>query len=84
MQKELGVKPTFYRNTELIYDNRIARTIESLGYLGIATEGTEKILGWRSPNYVYRPSHAGTKLDVLLKNYRLSDDIAFGHLAPRG
>ncbi|MFA5862371.1 MAG: glycoside hydrolase family 57 protein [Candidatus Thermoplasmatota archaeon] len=77
MQKELGVKPTFYRNTELIYDNRIARTIESLGYLGIATEGTERILGWRSPNYVYRPSHVGSKLDVLLKNYRLSDDIAF-------
>jgi alpha-amylase len=77
MQKELGVKPTFYRNTELIYDNRIARTIESLGYIGIATEGTEKILGWRSPNYVYKPSHHGAKMDVLLKNYRLSDDIAF-------
>ena len=77
MQKELGVKPTFYRNTELIYDNRIAKTIESLGYLGIATEGIERVLGWRSPNYVYKPSHVGTKLRVLLKNYRLSDDIAF-------
>ena len=77
MQKELGVTPTFYRNTELIYDNRIAKTIEGLKYLGIATEGTERILGWRSPNFVYRPSHDGASLRVLLKNYRLSDDVAF-------
>ena len=77
MEKELGVRPTFYRNTELIYDNRIAKTIESLGYLGIATEGTERILGWRSPNYVYAPSHGQSKIRVLLKNYKLSDDIAF-------
>lgn len=77
MQKELGVKPTFYRNTELIYDNRIARTIEGLGYEGIATEGIERVLGWRSPNFVYHPAHAGASLKVLLKNYRLSDDVAF-------
>jgi alpha-amylase len=77
MRKELGVEPTFYRNTELIYDNRIAKTIEGMGYLGIATEGTERILGWRSPNYVYRPSRDGSRLKVLLKNYRLSDDVAF-------
>ncbi|HET6405999.1 MAG TPA: glycoside hydrolase family 57 protein [Candidatus Thermoplasmatota archaeon] len=77
MEKELGVRPTFYRNTELIYDNRIAKTIESLGYLGIATEGTERVLGWRSPNYVYAPAHGESKIRVLLKNYKLSDDIAF-------
>jgi alpha-amylase len=77
MEKELGVRPTFYRNTELIYDDRIARSIEALGYLGIATEGTERILDWRSPNYVYAPAHSGSKLKVLLKNYKLSDDIAF-------
>lgn len=77
MQKEFGVTPTFYRNTELIYDNRIAKTIEGLNYVGIATEGTERILDWRSPNHVYKPSHAGANLKVLLKNYRLSDDIAF-------
>ena len=77
MQKELGVTPTFYRNTELIYDNRIAKTIEALGYDGIMTEGTERVLGARSPNHVYRPARAGSKLKVLLKNYRLSDDVAF-------
>lgn len=77
MRKELGVEPTFYRNTELIYDNRIAKNIEAMGYKGIATEGTERILGWRSPNYVYRPAREGASLKVLLKNYRLSDDVAF-------
>jgi alpha-amylase len=66
-----------FRNTELIYDNRIARTIEDLGYAAIMTEGTEKILGWRSPNFLYRPERPDSTLAVLLKNYRLSDDIAF-------
>jgi alpha-amylase len=77
MREEFGVEPTVFRNTELIYDNRIASTIEDLGYAGIVTEGTEKILGWRSPNYVYRPAREGSRLSVLLKNYRLSDDVAF-------
>ena len=61
---------------ELIYDNRIARSVESMGYLGIATEGTEKILGWRSPNFVYRPVNTQS-IGLLMKNYKLSDDIAF-------
>ncbi len=77
MQKMLGVEPTTFRNTELIYDNRIASTVEDLGYDAMMTEGTEKILGDRSPNRVYRPARAGSSLKVLLKNYRLSDDVAF-------
>ena len=82
MEKLFDVAPTTFRNTELIYDDRIARTIEELGYASIMTEGTEKILGWRSPNYLYRPARAaadgrGAALKVLLKNYRLSDDVAF-------
>lgn len=72
-----GRRPTVFRNTELIYDDRIARTTERLGYDAIITEGTEKILGTRSPNQVYRPVRGSGKLRVLLKNYRLSDDIAF-------
>lgn len=68
--------PTVFRNTELIYNNELAREIESLGYDGILAEGADHILGWRSPNFLYRPK--GTrKLKLMLKNYRLSDDIAF-------
>ena len=68
-------KPRVFRNTEAIYDNRIAKKVADMGYKGIITEGTEKILHWRSPNYIYKPINANLK--VLLRNYTLSDDVAF-------
>lgn len=69
-------KPKVFRNTELIYNNELATFVEEMGYKGILAEGADHILGWRSPNFVYKP--VGTeKLALLLKNYRLSDDIAF-------
>lgn len=72
----LGCTPHAFRNTELAYNDELARWVESRGYRVVLAEGWDKILGWRSPNHVYRP--AGCKsLKLLLKNYRLSDDIAF-------
>jgi alpha-amylase len=65
-----------FRHTELIYSNDLAIAVEKLGYAVILAEGTEKILGRRSPNRVYRPVGSG-KLRLLLRNYRLSDDVAF-------
>ena len=71
-----GVTPAVFRNTELIYNNELAAYVEGLGYKGILAEGWDSVLGWRSPNFLYRPR--GTKnIKVLLKNYRLSDDVAF-------
>jgi alpha-amylase len=72
-----GQRPRIFRNTELIYNNELAKFIESLGcFDGIITEGADHILGYRSPNYIYKP--VGCKhLKLLLKNYMLSDDIAF-------
>ena len=67
--------PKVFRNTEAIYDNRIAKKIADLGYKGIITEGSDRVLGWRSPNFVYKPVNADIK--VLLRNYKLSDDIGF-------
>jgi len=75
VQDIFGVRPTIFRNTELIYNNDLAKTVELLGYKGILIEGADKILGWRSPNFVHRAK--GTNLKLLLKNYKLSDDIAF-------
>ena len=69
-------KPKIFRNTELIYNNELARFIENLGYRGILAEGHDYILQWRSPNLVYRPTNTD-KIRLLLKNYKLSDDIAF-------
>ena len=76
IEELFGVRPTVFRNTELIYNNALARTVEDMGYAAILAEGADHVLGWRSPNYVYRPTGCG-KLKLLLKNYRLSDDIAF-------
>lgn len=71
-----GQTPRVFRNTELSYRNDLAKWCEDNGYLGIMAEGWDPVLGWRSPNYVYRPTGC-SNIKVLLKNYKLSDDIAF-------
>lgn len=68
--------PKVFRNTELIYNNEIANFVSGLGYKGIVCEGIDHILGNRSPNFLYRPPH-NEEIKCLLKNYKLSDDIAF-------
>lgn len=68
--------PRVFRNTELSYRNDLARWCEDHGYIGIMAEGWDPVLGWRSPNYVYQPVGC-ERIKVLLKNYKLSDDIAF-------
>ncbi|MBN2603312.1 MAG: glycoside hydrolase family 57 protein [Candidatus Thermoplasmatota archaeon] len=75
MKRLFNYKPTVFRNTEAIYDNRVAKKVADMGYKGIITEGTEKILGWRSPNFMYKPVNCDLK--VLLRNYTLSDDVGF-------
>ncbi len=76
MYNEFGVRPTSFRNTELIYNNHIAYLAEDMGFSAILCEGAERLLGWRSPNYLYRPRYS-PRIKAFLKNYRLSDDIAF-------
>ena len=77
IEKLFGQKPRVFRNTELIYNNDLAALVESMGnFDAIITEGASHILGSRSPNFVYRPQGC-SKLKLLLKNYSLSDDIAF-------
>ena len=71
-----GVTPRVFRNTELIYNNDLAGAVEAMGYKAVLAEGADHVLGWRSPNFVYRPAGCD-RLKLLLKNYRLSDDIAF-------
>ncbi|HSF53464.1 MAG TPA: glycoside hydrolase family 57 protein [Algoriphagus sp.] len=76
--KELfnGYTPKVFRNTELIYSDQIGAMVAELGYEAVLTEGAKHILGWKSPNYVYSNA-IEPKLKVLLKNFLLSDDIAF-------
>ncbi|MBL7055901.1 alpha-amylase [Candidatus Woesearchaeota archaeon] len=76
MLKLFNYKPKVFRNTELIFNNELGNFIEGMGYKGILAEGADHVLGWRSPNFVYRPKTCN-KIKLLLKNYKLSDDIAF-------
>lgn len=71
-----GVKTNVFRNTELAYNDELAKWAEGFGFKGIMAEGWDPILQWRSPNYIYRP-YGTEKISLLLKNYRLSDDVAF-------
>ena len=72
----LGVTPVTFRNTELIYSDDIARQVYDLGFKTVLTEGARHIMGWQSPNYVYTAA-SQPKLRLLLRNYGMSDDIAF-------
>ncbi len=86
MQEVFGVVPKIFRNTELIYSNELAHHIAARGqHNAIICEGVDRLLGFRSPNYIYVPPACAAdsgppeerRVKLLLKNYRLSDDIAF-------
>ncbi|MCI2121425.1 MAG: glycoside hydrolase family 57 protein [Bacteroidales bacterium] len=71
-----GQKPTAFRNTELIYSDSIGAAVADMGFTTMLTEGAKHILGWKSPNFEYTNA-INPKLKVLLRNFNLSDDIAF-------
>lgn len=76
IEEHFGVVPKVFRNTELIYSDAIAANVLSLGFKTMLTEGARHIMAWRSPNYVYCATH-NLRMRLLLRNYSLSDDIAF-------
>jgi alpha-amylase len=76
VQQLFGQTPQVLRNTELAYNNDLAYWADQAGYKGILAEGWDKVLDWRSPNFVYQPTYTNN-IRLLLKNYKLSDDIAF-------
>ena len=76
LKEFLGVEPTSFRNTELIYSDVIGSWVADMGFKSILTEGAKHVLGWKSPNFLYCNS-INPRLKVLLRNFVLSDDIAF-------
>ncbi len=76
IEQVFSVKPKTFRNTELIYSDEIGQMVYEMGYDTMLTEGAKHILGWKSPNFMYCNA-VNPKLKVLLKNFQLSDDIAF-------
>ncbi len=71
-----GQRPSVFRNTELVYSDDIGAMVADMGYKAMLTEGAKLILGWKSPNYLYYNARS-PQLKILLKNFKLSDDIAF-------
>lgn len=76
IEKYFNQKPKVFRNTELQYNNELAAFVEEMGYEAIIGEGVDRILNHRSPNFIYKAPNV-SKIKSLLKNYKLSDDIAF-------
>ncbi|MEI6426748.1 MAG: glycoside hydrolase family 57 protein, partial [Candidatus Absconditabacteria bacterium] len=76
IEQLFGVKPRTFRNTELIYSDHIGSMVADMGFETMLTEGAKHVLGWKSPNFMYCNA-INPKLKLLLKNFQLSDDIAF-------
>ena len=76
IKDEFGKKPVAFRNTELIYSDAIGEMVSELGFKTILAEGAKHVMGWKSPNFIYTNA-IDNRLRVLLRNYKLSDDIAF-------
>lgn len=75
VKEMFGRTPKVFRNSSLIYDDEIGAQIAAMGFKGVLTEGAEHVLGWRSPHYLYH-ANANPGLKVLLRDFKLSDDIS--------
>ncbi len=75
LERIFGAAPSFFRNTELVYNNDMAAQVSKMGFSGMLAEGWDEVLGWRSPNFLYKAKDSPLRL--LARNYRLSDDIGF-------
>lgn len=76
IEEHFGVEPKAFRNTELIYSDAIGKRVYDLGFETMLTEGARHIMGWKSPNWLYC-DEMEPRLKLLMRNYSLSDDIAF-------
>ena len=76
VHEHFNVQPGVFRNTELIYNDEIGKRVSMMGFEGILTEGTEVITARHPAHYLYEHPDKNN-LKIFLRNYRLSDDIAF-------
>jgi alpha-amylase len=76
IEKYFGQRPKMFRNTEMVYSDEIGAAVAEMGFQGMLTEGAKHVLGWKSPNFLYCNT-VNPRLKVLMRNFKLSDDIAF-------
>ncbi len=70
-----GQETKIFKNTGLVYSDELGAQLANLGFQGVLAEGSDQILGWKSPNFVYC-CDKNPRLKILLRNYKLSDDIS--------
>jgi alpha-amylase len=76
LKDEFGKVPSVFRNTELIYEDRLSDYLSGLdNFRAILAEGTTMNMDWGSSLRVHRSPNGLHYL--LLRNFPLSDDIAF-------
>ncbi|MBN2589324.1 MAG: glycogen/starch synthase [Sedimentisphaerales bacterium] len=80
MEELFGVKPTSFRNTELMYNNEIAEVVAGMDFKTMLCEKRNDMYGLKegrliSPNAIFRAK--GNNLIVIPRNRELSDDIAY-------
>jgi len=71
-----GIKPSTFFNTELIYSDEIGELVSKMGYKTMMVDEAKHVMGWKSPNYVYKHAYL-PKFKLLVRNWKLSDDLAF-------
>jgi alpha-amylase len=76
LERQFGRRAKVLRMTELAFSDDLARFAESRKYAAMLAEGWEGLLGGQSPNHLYCAASAPT-VRLLLRNYRLSDDVGF-------
>ena len=80
LEQLFGVKPSVFRNTELIYSNQIAEILAAspLEFDGILTEAVQPYLQGHKKTEMFSSVEVdGKSYPLLLKHAQLSDDIAF-------
>jgi len=75
-----GIKPSAFFNTELIYSDEIGEIVSKLGYKVMLIEEAKHVMGWKSPNYVYKHAYL-PKFKLMVRNWKLSDDLSLRFIA---
>lgn len=76
IEELFGKRPSTFYNTELIYSDQIGEAVSKMGYKSVLIDEAKNIMGWKSPDYIYKHAYL-PKLKLLIRNHKLSDDIAF-------
>lgn len=76
IENYFGQKPQIFVNTDLLFTNQVGKIVAESGYPTIFTNGTKKILQWKSPNYFYSGKNQ-KKIKILFRNEVISNEFSY-------